>query len=80
MCAALGDEILILTLCEAIADYLSEKRPAEAARLYRVAANVLIFEVTQATGSGEGISAINALRRVESKLKSLNVKKSLLSE
>lgn len=36
LCAALSDEVLIFTPCEAIADYLSKKRPAEAARLYGV--------------------------------------------
>lgn len=74
LCAAMSDENLIFTPCEAIADYICEKRPAEAARLYRIAADARVFEGTQATGSGEGIAATDALRRVENKLKMLNAK------
>lgn len=71
VCAALSNETLIFTPCEAIADYLSETRPAQAARLYRIKADYYIYEGTQATGSGEGIAAMDNLRRIEAKLKRL---------
>lgn len=74
LCAALSDAVLIFTPCEAIADYICKKRPAEAARLYRIAADASVFEGTQATGSGEGIAATDVLRRVEDKLKMLSAK------
>lgn len=71
LCAALSEEVLIFTPCEAIADYLRKTRPAEAARLYEIAAAGCRFEGTQATGSGEGIEAMDNLHRVEDKLKKL---------
>ena len=72
LCADLSDEALIFTPCEAIADFIRETRPAEAARLYQISADFYRFEGTQATGSGEGIAAMDNLRRVEDKLKNLN--------
>lgn len=72
LCAASSDEALIFTPREAIADFISETRTAEAARLYRISADFYRFEGTQATGSGEGIAAMDNLRRVEDKLKNLN--------
>ena len=74
LCVGLSDAVLLLTPCEAIADGICEKRSTEAARLYRIAADFRIFEGTQATGSGEGIAAMDALRRIEQKLKSLQAK------
>lgn len=71
LCAMLSDEVLIFTPCETIADYLSATKPAEAARLYRIEADFYCYEGTQATGLGEGIAAMDNLRRVEDKLKKL---------
>ena len=70
----MSDDVLIFAPCETIADYICGKRPKEATRLYRIAADARIFEGTQATGSGEGIAAMAALLRVENKLKILNAK------
>ncbi len=71
LCATLSDEVLIFTPFEMIADYLSAAKPAEAARLYGISADFYRFEGTQATGSGEGIMAMDNLRLVEDKLKKL---------
>ena len=71
LAATLSDEILIFTPCEEIADRIRAERPALALRLYEIAAALWRYEGTQATGSGEGIAAMDHLRRVEDKQKAL---------
>ncbi len=63
-----SDEVLIFTPCEALADHLRAQQPAEAARLYAIAAQMWEYEGTQATGSGEGLMAMHHLKIVEEKL------------
>lgn len=41
LCAASSDEALIFTPREAIADFISETRTAEAARFYRISADLI---------------------------------------
>jgi hypothetical protein len=67
----LPDSLLLFTPCEEIADHVRKTRPTEAARLYEIAAELCRFEGNQATGSGEGLRAMDSLRRVEKKLQSL---------
>ena len=71
LCRTLSDGVLIFTPCEAIADFIHNTRLAEAVRLYEIRAEFYRYEGTQATGSGEGIAAMDNLRRVEEKLKKL---------
>ena len=73
LCAGLSDEVLIFAPCEKIADHIYKNRGAEAARLYQIAADFYRYEGTQATGSGEGIAAMDNLRRIEDKLKRLRL-------
>ena len=71
LAAMLSEAVLLFVPCEQIADHVRGKRPAEAARLYAIAAETCRFEGTQATGSGEGLAAMDDLRRVEGKLRKL---------
>lgn len=71
LAATLSDAVLMLTPTEDIADHIRGRRATEALRLYEIAAKFWRFEGTQATGSGEGLMAMDKLARVEEKMRRL---------
>jgi hypothetical protein len=67
--ATVSDEALIDAPCEELADKVKSRRPEVARRLYKAAMEYYRWEGMQATGSGEGLMAIDAMKRLEGKLK-----------
>jgi hypothetical protein len=66
---------LLLAPCESLADRVKRRQPEVARRLYQAAIEYHRWEGRQATGSGEGLMAMDAMKRVEQKLKGLTTKK-----
>jgi hypothetical protein len=73
--STLADEVLLLAPCESLADRVKRRQPEVARRLYQAAIEYHRWEGRQATGSGEGLMAMDAMKRVEQKLKGLTTKK-----
>jgi hypothetical protein len=67
--STLADEVLMLAPCESLADKVKGSQPEVARRLYRAAIAYHRWEGSQATGSGEGLMAMDAAKRVEEKLR-----------
>ena len=73
--STLTDEVLLLAPCESLADRVKRRQPEVARRLYQAAIEYHRWEGQQATGSGEGLMAMDAMKRVEQKLRGLTIKK-----
>jgi len=65
---SLSDDVLMGTPAEAIADAIRARSPRDAKRLYQVAILYYRWEGTQATGSGEGLMAMDHIKTLESKI------------
>lgn len=63
------DEVLTDAPCEELADRVRVSNPEAARRLYKAAMEYYWREGTLATGSGEGLMALDGLKRLEEKLK-----------
>ena len=71
---SLPEEVAIFTPCEHIADHIRQSDPELASKLYELAVQYHLWQGTEATGSGEGIVAMDAARRVKNKIKALTDK------
>jgi hypothetical protein len=69
--ASLSDEVLRFTPCEKLADIVKRSNPEAATRLYHATIERYKWDGTNATGSGEGLVAMDKIRRVENKLKKI---------
>ena len=64
-----NDEVLIDAPCEELADRVRASNPEAARRLYKAALGYYRREGSLATGSGEGLMAMDGVKRLEEKLK-----------
>lgn len=64
-----NDEVLIDAPCEGLADRVRVRNPEAARRLYKAAMEYYWREGNLATGSGEGLMAMEGVKRLEEKLK-----------
>lgn len=69
----LSNEVLKFAPCEKLADLIKRKNPELAQRLYQATIEQYRWEGIQATGSGEGIMAMDNIKRVENKMKKLEL-------
>lgn len=67
--ATLSDEVLMSAPCERLADVVRRRKPEAATRLYQAAIEQYGSEGRQATGAGEGLMAMDGVKRVEEKLR-----------
>jgi general stress protein CsbA len=68
----LSDDVLRDAPCERLADLVKHQNPDLARQLYEATIKQYIWEGTHATGSGEGLMAIDNINRVENKLNKTN--------
>ena len=66
-----NDEVLIDAPCEELADRVRASNPEVARRLYNAAMEYYWREGRLATGSGEGLMAMDGVKRLEEKLKKI---------
>lgn len=66
--ATLPDEVLMSAPCESLADKVRRRKPEAARRLYRAAIEAYRRDGRNATGSGEGLMAMDGVARLEKKM------------
>lgn len=66
---SVNDEVLTDAPCEELADRVRVSNPEAARRLYQAAMEYYRREGSLATGSGEGLMAMDGVKRLEKKLK-----------